>query len=73
MEKNVQVKSKLREFKLSELDGKFSVEIDGVSIPNVCGYKLVVDPEDPLIAHLTIEMEFFRSDMQEEINFFPTF
>ena len=70
MEKDLQTKKKLREVKLSEHNGKFSMEIGGVSIPYISGYKITVDPNDPLVAHLTVEMEFFRSDMQEEISFF---
>ena len=73
MEKDLQTKKKLREVKLSECDGETLIEIDGISIPNVCGYKLVVDPQDPLVVHLTVEMEFFRSDMQESISFSSVF
>lgn len=52
------------EIKLSEQNGKLTLEINGIKIPNICGYRLRVDPNDSLVMKLTIDMEFFRSDVK---------
>lgn len=59
------------EVKFSEQNGKLKLEINGVTIPNICGYRLLVDPQDPLVIKVSIDMEFFRSDVQGEIKFIP--
>ena len=57
--------------KLSEQNGKLTLEINGTAVPNLCGYRMWVDPKDPLVVKLSVDMEFFRSDMQGEINLVP--
>ncbi len=69
MEKDLQAEKMPGKIRLSEHGGRVSLEIDGVPVPNVCGYRLSVNSKDPLIVNLVVEMEFFRSDMQEEISF----
>lgn len=59
------------EIKLSEQNGTLVLQINGSTIPNICGYKIWVDPKDPLIVKLSVDMEFFRSDVQGEINLIP--
>ena len=41
------------EVKLSEQNGKLTLEINGTAVPNICGYRMWVNPKDPLVVKLS--------------------